>query len=225
MNEENERDLIMEDEKVSLGQKIKWYITKPSRFFEEFKKNPKILIHFIIITILSAVTAVIAGTKTDEITNQALEGLSGEQLEATQNIVGIFSSPAFLILGTILMLTLTYLISAFFRYIFTKLFKGQGKFKEMFAIVIVSSYPVVIAGVIQSLFSNPSADATTMDSILSVVNIWSIWQLVLLIVGIKVLFNISMKKSALINIGIFLVTTLFVVGSAIINNNLSNMVQ
>ncbi|MGO1713348.1 MAG: Yip1 family protein, partial [Senegalia sp. (in: firmicutes)] len=223
MNEENERDLIMEDEKVSLGQKIKWYITKPSRFFEEFKKNPKILIHFIIITILSAVTAVIAGTKTDEITNQALEGLSGEQLAITEKITDVFSSPAFLVIGTVLVLAFTYLVSALFRYLFTKIFKGQGKFKEMFAIVIVSSYPVVIAGVIQSLFSNPSLDVTTMDSILSVVNIWTIWQLVLLIVGIKVIFNISIKKSALINIGIFIVTTAVVVGSAIINSNLENM--
>jgi hypothetical protein len=225
MNEENERELMMEDEKVSLVQKIKWYIVKPSIFFEEFKKNPKALIHFIMITILSTITAMITNSKTDEIKNQALEGLSGEELEITENIVGFFSSPVFVILGAVLILGLTYLISTFFRYVFTKLFKGEGKFKEMFAVVIVASYPVSIAGLIQSLFLNPSADATTMDSILSVVNIWSIWQLVLLIIGIKVMFNLSMKKSLIINIGIFIVTTLFTVGSAMININLSNMVQ
>ena len=223
MSEENEKELMMEDEKVSLGQKIKWYIVKPSRFFEEFKKNPKVLIHFIIITILLAIGTMITSSKTKEIKNEALEGLSGEQLAITEKIADVFSSPAFLVIGTVLVLAFTYLVSALFRYLFTKIFKGQGKFKEMFAIVIVSSYPVVIAGVIQSFFSNPSLDVTTMDSILSVVNIWTIWQLVLLIVGIKVIFNISMKKSALINIGIFIVTTAVVVGSAIINSNLENM--
>lgn len=225
MNEENEKEIIGDDEKVSLGQKIKWYIVKPSKFFENFKKNPKILIHLIIITILSAVTAVVAGTKTDEITNQALEGLSGEQLEVTENILGIFSSPAFIIIGAIIMIGITYLVSALFRYLFTKLFKGEVTYKRMFALVLVASYPAIIGGLLKSLFSNPTLDVTTMSSILSVVNIWTIWQLVLLIIGIKVLFNISIKKSVIINVGIFIVTTLFTVGSAVLNSNLANMAQ
>lgn len=225
MNEENEKDLMMEDEKVSLGQKIKWYIVKPSRFFEEFKKNPKVLIHLIIITILSAVSATIIGLKTRELTNETLEGLSAEQLAATNNFTEVFSSPIFIFGISVITVLITYLLFALFRYIFTKLFKGEGTYKEMFALVFVTSYPVAIGGLIKSFFYEASLDVTTMDSILTKVNIWSIWQLVLLIIGIKILFNISMKKSVIINIGIFIVSTLITIGSAVLNSNLANMVQ
>ncbi|MBS4534719.1 YIP1 family protein [Clostridium sp. D2Q-14] len=225
MNEENERESMMEDEKVSLGQKIKWYIVKPSRFFEYFKGNPKVLIHFIMIFILNAIATLISSSKTDEITNQLPKGMSAEQIELTQNIKNVFSSPIVVVITTLITVTVTYLIFAGVRYIFTKLFKGEGTFKKMFSLVLVTSYPVAIAGIFRSIFSDPVVSSDIMNSVLSKVNIWSIWQLVLLIIGIKVMFNISMKKSVIINVGIFVVTTFITVGSAIINSNLSNMVQ
>jgi len=225
MNEENERELMMEDEKVSLAQKIKWYIVKPNRFFEKFKKNPKALIHFIMIFILTAIASIITSSKAEDIANQLPEGMSADQIELTRSINEFLKSPIAIVITVFVTVLVTYFFFALFRYIFTKLFKGEVTFKEMFGLVLVTSYPVAIGGILTSIISDPVVTSDLMDSILNKVNIWSIWQLVLLIIGIKVMFNLSMKKSLIINIGIFIVTTLFTVGSAMINSNLSNMVQ
>lgn len=219
MNEENEKELMMEDEKVSLGQKIKWYIVKPSRFFEEFKMNTKVLIHFIIITVLTAIATLITSSKPIEIT----ESMTSLQVDIARTANEAPAISAGTIAGLIIGPIILYLLFALVRFAFAKIFNGEGKFKEMLGLVLVTSYPVALGGILTSIITDPSIDVSVMDAILSKVNIWSIWQLVLLIIGMKVMFKLSMKKSLIINIAIFLVTTAFTLGGAVLNNNIANM--
>ncbi|MBS4539060.1 YIP1 family protein [Clostridium sp. D2Q-11] len=225
MNEKdlmNEKDTINENQ--SIFERIKYYLIKPNKFFQNYKENPKVAIHLIILLIISSITAVITKNKAMSAVDENFGGLSGQELESVKNITNIVTSPAAIILMTIVFSIITYLLFALFRYIFVKLVHGEGRFKQMFAIVLVTSYPVTIVALIKS-FLPLDAEVSMLDSFLSKVNIFSIWQLVLLIIGMSVVFNISKKKSIIINIVIFLVSLSFILGGTYLNSMATTMIQ
>lgn len=214
------------NEKQSIFERIKLYLIKPSKFFESYKENPKVLIHLVIIMIISAITAMITSSKTPELVEGNVEGVSGEQLEMAKKMTEIFSSPVFVIGAAIVMIVLYYLAFALIRYMITKISNGEGTYKHMFSLVVVTSYPVVIMGLVKSFLPiDVPTEVSMFDTFLGKVNIFSIWQLVLLIIGMSVVFNISKKKSIIINVVIFLVSLGFLMAFSYIGTMAPTMIQ
>lgn len=208
------------NEKQSIFERIKLYIIKPSVFFEKYKENPKYLFHLIVLIIISIATGLISMNVSREALNGASDSLTGSEAELVSGIMGFMTSPITIILGTIVTSLIGfYLMSLIYYVIVGMIFKGEGKFNHMMILVLLTSYPTKLLGLVKSFF--PITDIKTlnlMKTITSYVNIFSLWGLFLLIIGTTVLFNMSKKKAATIYIVLFIIGLLFVLGSYSLGN-------
>ncbi|MFZ7132147.1 MAG: Yip1 family protein [Eubacteriales bacterium] len=212
------------DEKQSIFERIKLYIIKPKVFFEQYKENPKYLFHLIVITVMTIATALITkyvdANLVDNVMDTTTEGMTAEQVESFNTMVDFFDSPIMSVISNIALLLITVYVGAAIYYLIIKvIFKGEGTFNHMVLLTLVTTYPTRIMNLISS-FSPTSINPTFTDTLLSYVNIPSIWSLVLIIVGTSILFKISMKKSAIIHCVLFLIGLAFTLGAYSLNTNL-----
>lgn len=208
---------------MNIIDSIKNYILKPSQFFEMHREKPKYLIHFIIIGIITLITAIVTNYKQIQFFNNNA-GKDMIDLGSANAMTGINSSAIFISIGSIIGFVIgIYIASGIYYAIITGVLKGEGKFSHLVFIVLVTSYPKSIVGLINVFLKKDFSGITTLtDSILSYINIPSLWSLVLMIIGTSVLFNISKKKSAIFYSIIFIIGLAFTVGAFALT---SNMVQ
>lgn len=200
------------EEKQNIFERIKLYITKPSTFFLKYKKEPKYLFHLIILSIIACVSSLISkyvnANAYNDLLNQSTSGLSGQELEMANSITGFFSSPIVVIFSTLIITIIGYYIVSLIYYLIVgKIFKGEGTFNHMVVLMLLASYPVNLLNLARS-FSPTNLDMSFFNTLTASVNLFSIWQLILMILGTSVLFNISKKKSSIIFIVLFVVGVL-----------------
>ncbi|MFZ7120616.1 MAG: Yip1 family protein [Eubacteriaceae bacterium] len=213
------------EEKQNIFERIKLYLFKPSEFFQKYKENPKYIFHLIILSIIACASALISkyvnASALNELMNESMSNLSQSQIEANNNAMGLVNSPIvtvlFALIGTV---AGYYIVSAIYYLIIGKIFKGEGTFNQMMIVVLLSSYVVNIYQLVKSFIPiNYNIDSLSTISITDTVNIFTIWQLVLMIIGTSVLFNISKKKSGIIFIVLFIISTLFALRSVLFLNS------
>ncbi|WP_303863718.1 Yip1 family protein [Alkalibaculum bacchi] len=206
------------EEKQSIFERMKRYIIKPSAFFEKYRENPKYLFHLIALIVITVVSGLISINVNKQVLDGATDSLTGAEAELVGNVLGFMTSPITIVLGTIIMSLIGYYIGAFIYYIIiAKIFKGEGKFNHMMVIVLLASYPIKLQAFIKSFFPE-NIDLSLFKTITNSVNLFTLWQLFLLITGTTVLFNMSKKKSATIFIVLFVIGVIFAVGSFSLNN-------
>ncbi|MFZ7119565.1 MAG: YIP1 family protein [Eubacteriaceae bacterium] len=218
------------NEKQSVFERIKFYIIKPSQFFEKYKENPKYLFHLVVISMFSMVTALITkytnAKATNEIMHTATEGMSFAEIESINTAISIANSPILTIVLTMLGLLIgIYLMSTIYYLIIKGVFKGEGTFSHMVILTLVTSYPVKIMGLVNSFTPQSFDSISLINTLLSYVNIPSLWSLFLIIVGTSVLFEMSIKKSAIIHCILFLIGFAFAFGSYELSNQYIDNVE
>ncbi len=206
------------EEKQGIFERIKLYIVKPSVFFEKYKENPKYLLHLIVLTIITVVSGLISTNVNKQVLEGTTSALSGAEAEMVNNMIGMMTSPITIVLTAIITSLISYYIGSFIYYIIiAKIFKGEGKFNYMMVMVLLASYPVKIQAFIKSFFAT-NLELSLFNTITNSVNLFTLWQLFLLITGTAVLFNLSKKKSATIHIVLFVIGVIFAVGTFSLNN-------
>lgn len=195
-------------EKMTLGEKIKKFFVKPSELFAQYKEAPKYGKLFLIIGIVSFIITIVGRLALGSISKEQLMQ-STQNAEAAQLAVNLTNSPVFTAIIAIFAVIGVYIviyIASFVYYLLVKLFKGNIKYNQMVSIYSLSYIAVLIGSVIQVLYSliakKPSADAaataTATDVLIKNLNLFGIWQMVLLVFGISEVSEISKKKAIII---------------------------
>lgn len=149
--------------------------------------------------------------------------------EGLQQAIKMTKTPISLIIGTILNilgLIAGLLILSFFFYLFSSLFGAKGKFKQTFSFVLYCYTPFILKNILQAIYigithqipapglsSLVSQNKLILSGLFSSIDIFVLWNLLLLFLGLVIIFNVSKLKSGLI----ILIYFLIVIGFNILN--------
>lgn len=227
MNEENnEQQEEVQLEKPSLFGMF----LEPRKQFERLKDNPKILIPFIIVAILTTIGMFLTLSQVDIIGNDPAFANMGEEELMLVTIVtqviyvltGLFA-PAFSIV-----------ISSLVYFIVAKIVKSEVTFKQLFS-MNTFIYIIAVLGVFVNALSffaianpDPNMFLTSLNSIIEAdgalgvlftsIEIFSIWNIILTAIGLQIVAKLSRGLSWGLVIGIFVVLTGFSMTTAGVAN-------
>jgi len=230
--ENNERITIIAQVKV-----LKDIFFSPERAFKEINKRPKWLIAFLIIGIGTIMTnyfilpfanrVATFSVASDTSYNEAENILN---MMKSMQIIGIFLLPLFLLIG--------FLFTAVILWLIIRIFSDETEFKKIFSMVVHSRIILFMGSLLsliilqlrglQSIKSaadiqvslgldlflrNPDLDLP-LKAFLSNINVFSIWWIVLISLGISIAAKISRTKAIVIAIFFWLFSTAIQIGIA-----------
>jgi hypothetical protein len=215
-------------------QRIIGVLFSPDATFASIARRPDWVVPLVLLLIVALAAGVILSPRVDfgSATREAMEqnkNMSQEQIDRavkmTSSIgkVTMYLSPILSLIGLLIISGI--LLLAF------RLFGGEGDFKQAFSVVCYSSIPSIIKSVITLIIIiakggviSATALATIVRtnlaflvdmktnpmafSLLSSLDIFSIWFLVLLIIGFSYVSRLSKAKSAVIIISLWIVVCL-----------------
>lgn len=187
----------------------------PVKFFKQVAEKEKVslLIPILILVIIGLVSGVVAGNMV------ATMDLPAEQI-GTVKIVAIITA----IISGIISLGIAMVVKAgIFNFVLKKM-GGEGSFKTAVYVVGLTYFPKIIQSILNIFFQKP-IDMTTiaqMDWVSflgGIFSIFNIWQVVLTIIGLAVVYGVSYKKAAIPVIGMEILTAGLGLGIKLISIN------
>jgi hypothetical protein len=204
-------------EKMSLVEKIKKFFVKPSELFAKYKEEPKYGKLFLIIGIVYFLVTIIGSQAFKSVKNQQIME-STQNSEAAQMAINLTNSPVLIAITSLFAVLVIYaiiFIISFIYYLVVKLFKGNIKYNQMVSIYSLSYMAVLIGSIVQLAYSLitkktiGNAAATATDVLIQNLNLFGIWQMVLLVFGISEVAELSKKKSTIVVIILWLLAIAF----------------
>jgi hypothetical protein len=223
-----------EEPKPNPFARIIGVLFSPDATFASIVRRPDWVVPLIVLLVLSAVSGLIMAKRLDFAapareameTNKNLSTEDAERMERMSGSIGkviSYAAPVFTVI--ILLLVAGILLLAF------RLMGGEGTFKQAFSVTAYAWMPGVIKGIITLIIMvakggmiSPVALATIVRSnlaflvdvktnpilfaLLANLDIFSIWMLILFIIGFSYVARVSKAKSAAIIISLWIVKTL-----------------
>lgn len=223
-------------------QRIAGVLLTPGETFESIAKRPDIVVPLLVVLLVSLSTGIIVALNVDfaamarEVMETQVESGDVPAEAADRSVrfmasfykVLFFASP---VLGLIMLLAIAGVLHISFR-----LFGGEGTFKQAFSVTLYSWMPFLIKGIIATAvlasrqtvgmaeLQNPVrsnlaflVDMKTQPipfALLSSLDLFTIWTLILFTIGFAAVSRFSRTKAAVIVVSLWLVTLLFKVGAA-----------
>jgi membrane protein, antimicrobial resistance system len=201
--------------------------TSPSQTFTKLSEKPKWLIPLIIVVIFSILLTIVAVSKTnwDEQRAKVSEMMQKRNVpqERIDKIMNTMNPKTGMIRGIIAMLIMTPIGILIFTLILNLLIPilgTSGLFKKTFAVTTHSALVRVPGAIVKAIlmFVKGSSDISTslmlffpkmthqgfVYGLFSKIDFFTIWELILVGLGLKVLFNISGKKTYYVVFGLWL---------------------
>lgn len=214
-------------------------LTEPRITFEALREKPAILQPYLALVLVAMITALVTYARTAELVVAQLQA-SGQVTPEAINMmktVQMFLAPVAAAVTTIVVS----LISAAVLLFIGTLLDGKASFAQMFSMIGYASIPSgVIGGLIKLamiattppasvLYVSTSAAAflpraafgTVLYRVLTLLDPFAIWSLVLVIVGYAAVARFSVKKSAAVVIPLWLVAS--AIGFAIAGKAMNSM--
>src|SRR5690625_376890 len=207
-------------------------IMNPTEQFERIRKNPKIIVALIVVTLLTVVGMLLMLNGIDFIGDDP-ELLSMD--EEALVVITFITQISFILVG-IFTPIITILISSAIYFGIAKLIQSTVTFKQLFSMTtfigIINAISIVINGLAFMLVGNADPDTlfTSVNSLigakgflggfLSSIEIFSIWTVIISALGLQVVAKFSKGWSLGLAIAFFAVMTIF----TMISSGLSAMV-
>lgn len=211
------------DEKISIFKQIWWSIIKPKRLFERIKEKP-ILGGPLLIMIAGAILiSILTINATSNFDYSQLDGMSPADLDRAKNLMDNPLVKGIQFVGTAISSIFSFVFSIFLKgiilWLLFKIMKGKGKLMQSVSIVAVSWIPLFFRNILQAAvgigdiaeqMSSLEFSSYTFSQILSMNFaqqgiVFMIWNIVLLIIGYSMVFDISKTKAAIGVIGYWII--------------------
>jgi hypothetical protein len=226
--------------KPSSFQRIFGVLFSPNETFASIARQPDWLVPLIILLVISTIGGIIFAQRVD------VAGPIREQMEAKQNMsadqidrmvrIGAASAKVFAycspVISAIFLLIIAGVVLLAFR-----VMGGEGNFRQAFSVTCYAWMPSVIKGIILSAilatrnvsvteiaslmrsnlaFLVPMKENPLLFALLAKLDIFSIWMIILMIIGFAYVSRFSKAKSAAVVISLWVVATLLsLIGPAI----------
>ena len=196
---------IVEVKRLTIMEKLKYFFINPNKLFEDYKIRPTWLLKTILIVALTIIgtiisTKLIAGPSIDLLI-QRTPDLSREQAEV------IMKSPlvmGFAVGGALVVSTAAVFLGSLIYYGLISLFGGKTKYIKIVAVYSLAYIPYTIGTMISLAFAyytnnfDSMMQPQFMDVIFNRLDIFVIWQVLLLVFGFAKISNLKLHKSAII---------------------------
>lgn len=218
MNEENLNSELPEEKPKLLGM-----IVNPTEQFLKLKKTPVIWVPLIIISLLMMVGATVTALNVDYANDPELQE-SIEMLGIDEGLMIKFSA-MFVGLGSLFIPGLTALISTIIYLVVAQVIKKPVSFSQLYSmniyIFFISALSVlfnallsfVLTGDSTVMFTSLAAivqtDSLMIKSMFSMIEIFTIWGLILTIIGLQKVANFSKRAAIIIVVGFYVLSLLF----------------
>lgn len=187
----------------------------PVRFFKQVaeKEKKSLLVPILIIAIIGTLTGVIAGNTAGSM------DLPADQMGMVKTI----SIVTAIIFGTIGIVVAMAVKAAIFNLVLKKM-GGEGSYKTAAYIVGLSYFPKIFQTILNVFFQKP-IDMTKlyeMDWVAflgGIFSIFNIWQIVLTIIGLAIVYGVSYKKTAIPVLGFEVLAAGLSLGMALVSLN------
>jgi len=219
---------------MNVFDKIIGIFVSPQETFQEINKKPNWLVPFIIIVIVTLISQylLLDITLNDQIEAMKARGMTGEQMQMAQDrmqgpmkYIGFIVAPIFILLAWLI-------LSGILLFTGNTVMGGKAKFVNVLAVVSWSSVIGIVQAALRTyliiskgtsfgvttslaiLLPTPQIgeSKTILYRLLSRFDIFTIWTLILWIIGLSVVYNFSTKKSATMVLTLWTIYILFVVG-------------
>lgn len=202
---------------------------EPRKQFERLRDNPKILVPFIIVAILTVIGVFLMLSQVDVLDVLGDDPQFANMEEEELMFTTIFTQIIFVITG-IVGPAFAILISSLVYFIVAKIVKSEVTFKQLFSmntfIYIISVVGMIINALSFFAIANPDPDiySTSLNSIVraegtlgalfTAIEIFSIWNIIITALGLQIVAKFSKGLSWGLVIGIFVVLTGFSMATA-----------
>ncbi len=220
----------VEKDKRNVLSRIVGVLFDPTRTFESIARRPDWILPLLLITILSAVTSHFVASHLDLETSMRAQfeeqkKMTPEQIDKAieftmaakkfSSVIGMITTPLFLaILAALLLLIL-------------KIFGAGGTFKQLFSVSIYGWIPQVIKGILMTAviipkgMISPEEAGTVLKSnlgflvdplsapvpfaLLSSIDVFNLWTLFLLALGVSIVSGWSRLRAALVMVALWMI--------------------
>jgi hypothetical protein len=209
MMEEN-----LQIEKLTLMERVKFFFIKPGKVFEQYIIKPTFGLKLLIICIALALTGYAMSTQSNVLLQQMIDNykklnpnVTQSAIDTIMNYYKVVTGAPFLIFSALIGAIITIFLVSLVYWIISKIFKSEASYKDTVAVYTLAYMPMAIANVLLSIFTlctnssfliSSSLQGNLVNKILISFNPFTIWQIVLLVIGLAKVGNISKKNSAII---------------------------
>lgn len=220
-------------------QRVAGALFSPGETFADIARRPDILVPLVIIMLVALISTIVVVPRLDfeSMMREQLEQNPNMSQEDIDRVVrfGAASGKVFAYASPILNIAILAIIAGVLLLAF-RLFGGEGNFKQAFSVTLYGWLPFVIKGILATIIalSRQTVSADQLENLvksnlgafvdpkqqmvafalLSSIDLFTIWVLVLLIIGFAHVSRLSRAKSAAIVVSLWLVTVIFRVGLA-----------
>lgn len=198
----------MNEKEVEEKPKILGMVTQPTVQFKKIKQNPVIWMPLIIISLLMMVGAFITAMNIDYSNNPEIQ--EAIEVIGIDEDVMIRSGAILAGLGNLILPGITALITTVIYLVISKVIKKQVSFSQLFSmntyILFISAIGVLLNGLLSTVLTGDTStlftslayviptDNIMLENVFAMIEIFTIWGLVLTIIGLQIVANFSKKS-------------------------------
>lgn len=202
-----------DNENLSIDKEIIYFFKKPSVIFSDFIEKPRYFLMMCVITAINVVYAIMQTSLSMDIVKKSVTGSMPDASKqiAEKMLKYTMSAPVQTVITIVTTVVSIYVVSLIYK-IFIRIFGSKIKYKQSMALYCLGSMPLVIDKILKWIYMAVTGKAvgvsslvkpTAINKFLNSFDIFNIWQIALLIIGISVITKISKKKSAAIVLILF----------------------
>lgn len=192
------------EQNLSIDKKIIYFFKKPGIVFSEFIEKPKYLWTMLLIILINIIYGIMQTTTSMDILKKSITDKFKDTPDISQALIGKAASIPIRVV-TIIVTTIIGIYLASLVYMgLARIFGSKIKYKQIVSVYCLSMLSITIGEIVKWLYmaitNNPVgvkalAKPTLLNGFLDSFDIFNIWQIVLLTIGISVVGKISKKKS------------------------------
>ncbi|HUV84545.1 MAG TPA: Yip1 family protein [Methanosarcinales archaeon] len=196
---------VVEVKRLTIMEKLKYFFINPNKLFEDYNTRPTWFLKTLIIIALTIIgttisTKLMAGSTIDMMIQQSPD-MSREQAEV------LMKSPlviGFAVGGALVVSTAAVFLGSLIYYGLISLFGGKTNYIKIVSVYSLAYIPYTIGTMISLAFAyytnnfDSMMQPQVMDVIFNRLDIFVIWQVLLLVFGFAKISNLKLHKSAII---------------------------
>lgn len=202
---------------LTIGEKLKCFFTNPNKVFAEYNIKPTWFVKFLIITAITVATTLITkaltfGPKVDLLIQQTPD-ISKEQAEAMVQFMNSPLMTGLAVGGSFITVVAAIFLGSLIYYGLISLFNGKTTYMKIVSVYSLAYIPASIGGLVTIAFAYYTNSFESllqpkfMDMLFKRLDLFVIWQALLLIFGFAKVANLKLEKSAIIVVIMWIAAT------------------
>ncbi len=216
--------------KKTLLQKVKLFFIKPSELFKDYLDKPAWALKLLMISVVTALytygTKILGKDLFAEMMEEKAAAMPPEQAEAVRGSITFMNSPAMNIgsaaIAAVSMIVIILLVSLVYM-VFIRAFKGNINYSQVVSVYTLAYMATAIGLVVKLAFMYLTGNLlyidmspTYLDALYNNLDVFVIWQSILMVFGISAVSGIPEKKSTVIVVSMWLVSLAISLGSVML---------